>query len=665
MGVTAVAYTPTEKDLWNQQQQAAKEARRERDADRREANRIQQQMLKDERDAAARRKKLIADAEKEADTAAAAEEKRLLSEPRTRYTGATRKNPDSIIVWHHKVEPPAALGMKQNRHGLGPLLALRPGGGGFRTEDAFYATVLERHPRIGEEFPEYVTAMQAALNEATDYSILTVLRDDKKMAQIFQAAGVTSESKDIETMTGEYGMYKRTVTEIHVPELTDVVIRSSGLELTYRHRLGMSAADWNGTSKKEALRDAFRNLGVNAADMTITSTSSGDIKVAFNDKDPLSEPLPAVVTPYDEARGRSYLGRAADGSDIHLTWKNNASSLIAGMQGSGKTASLMPVIAGLAGKVELHIVDCGASGEWDIFEPICASYDDTGDLIAVANVMKYAMKASRERMKKIRSYGAINFWELSVEQRHAAGLHHMVIILEEAPMALGQGQSDPNDKKIAEVNMSQTGKVVKTVRKAGIAVVLVAQKPAANEIPTIIRDNAGQRVCFRLDSDVAAQTVLGDSAHVEPKPTSIPAGRPGRFVARVDQRGNVYGQSVYMPIEDIATYLAGQHRVPPMDESVPDPAPTPDNDDAPATPGPSPDVAVGNGRVQLDDRAQRGSEHAVFDDDQLLAALAEAQRRGLIPRPDEPEPPVTKPAPPQHQPKPQPAATPEPKGFDF
>lgn len=586
----------------------------------------------------------VAAAKKKRDARLAEQEKASRGKPVTKYQGGNA-GPKPIVLSHHESELPVAY-LPPQKAGTPPVVPAA-------------RALLQANPRRQHDavwMAKGKTADKLYKKVSQDYGLfLSKLRQGTWWRELTETAGVayTPPAED-EPWSGQYTSGTRKVTTVTVPTILGVRVAKDGLRIRIKHRVGDSAKAW--TSKLDMLKSAFKSAGLNASGLTISEDRQGNVILKLNDKDPLSEPLPAVIHPYDEQRGVSYLGRAADGSDIQLTWKNNASSLIAGMQGSGKTASLMPMVAGLAGFVELHIVDCGASGEWEVFEPICASYDDTGDLIAVAKVMEYAMKASRERMKKIRSYGAINFWELSVEQRHAAGLHHMVIILEEAPMALGQGQSDKEDKKIAEVNMSLTGRTVKTVRKAGITVVLVAQKPAATEIPTIIRDNAGQRVCFRLDSDVAAQTVLGDSAHVEPKPTSIPAGRPGRFVARVDARGNVYGQSVYMPIEDIATYLAGQQRIPPMDESVPAPAPSPDNDDAPATPtpaaqathGPGVDVAQGNGQP-------------AFNDDDLLAALAEAQRRGLIPRPDAPAPaePVTKPEQPQPQPQPQPT------GFDF
>lgn len=538
-----------------------------------------------------------ADARRRAELAADTEiEKTKLTRPKTVILGTTAQNPKPILVWHHAAEPPRALAFPQSRPGSGPLLALLHGGGLANIAKSLRA----KRPNVFDAYPEYVEKLRAVLVDVGERygDLLRELRDDKAMAALFRAAEIAKVEKETRTVAGQLGVYQQPVTKITVPELISVTITPEGINLTFKGRAGDSAKRW--ASKIDLLQAAFARCGVPTNRLKVVGRD-GDIVVRFNDADPLSQPLPQVIHPYDEARGRSYLGKAEDGSDVFLTWKNNASSLIAGMQGSGKTASLMPLFAGLAGRVELHIVDCGASGEWEIFSPVCASYDDSGDLDAVARVMDYAMAASVKRMAIIKKFGAINFWELSIEQRRAAGLHHVVILLEEAPTALGQGQSDKADKQQAEINMGVTGRTVKTVRKAGFTVVIVAQKPAATEIPTIIRDNAGQRVCFRLDSLAAATTVLGDSAALEPRVTDIPAGKAGRFVARVDGRGNLLGQAVYVPVEKLKAHLADAQRIPPMDETT-----------------------VADDEPVVDEAADSTSEEA------LLAALAEAQRRGLI-----------------------------------
>lgn len=644
-----MAYAPSDRDLWQKQQAAIKERNRRIEADRKEAARIQSQMVKDELAHRKAMQKMQQDAIAQIEREAAAEEKSILSEPRTRYTGATRKNPRPIIVWHHAAEPPRDLDMKQRRRGSGPLLALRPGGGAWRTEDAIYASLKRRFHGVADEFPEYAAAVQKALNETTTaYPILTVLRDDKKMRDVFAAAGVNMSSDGSETLTGTYGAYKRKVTTINVPSLTDVVIGTGGLELTYAHRLGDSAKNWN--SKIDTLRNAFRSLGVNPEKLTVTESAGGDIVIKFNDRDPLSDPLPQVIHSYDPERGRSYLGKAADGSDIYLTINNNACVIVGGMQGGGKTASLLPMLVGMAGHVEMHVLDGGASGEWSVLEPVCATYDESGEIDACGELMKRLLDTRAARLKKIASVGAgaINFWDIPAATREAAGLYPIVVIIEEAPQYMGKAQDTSDEKKVAEQNRGRVGKAVKLLRKAGVTIFIVAQKPTDDEVPTTARDMGSQRLCFRLDSDVAAQTVLGDSAHKEPKPTSIPSGKPGRFVARVDGRGNLLGQAVYVPIDDLQAAMEGKKPVVTETAVVGDPVET---DTAPVGP-----VAVDTRSQPLSSPSIPAPGKPALSDDELIAALAEATRRGILKKPAVEEPVIEQPTP-----TPRPTTT----GFDF
>ncbi|SHX64699.1 hypothetical protein [Mycobacteroides abscessus] len=562
-------------DIYSQR----KEDRREARADAREHRREMISAVKEQQKAEEKRAETVKKLRKEA----AAEEAKLWSATVSEVTGGN-SYPGPMWVNHHSLKMPISAVLEDRRVVSGPsaMAVLDP--------------ALNHNDQFREKATEAVKLHQDAAKKYAPF--LGKLRDESWWRELTLSAKLGLDYTRTEPVRG--GVYQdtywRDVKGQLAPSVAGALVARDGLRLAIAPRTGDSLEAWK--KALPILRSAFSAAGVNANGMVAVTGKGGSVELQVRDADPLNQPVESVITPYDEERGRSYLGRAADGTDVHLTWKNNASSLIAGMQGSGKTASLMPMVAGLAGKVELHIVDCGASGEWEIFAPACASYDDSGDLGAVAQVMQYALDASVERMKRIRAAGAINFWELSLAQRRAAGLHHVVIILEEAPMALGQGQSSKDEKQLAELNMALTGKTVKTVRKAGMTVVLVAQKPAATEIPTIIRDNAGQRLCFRLDSDVAAATVLGDSAYVEPKPTSIPTGKPGRFIARVDQRGNVYGQSVYVPVDQIAEHLETVERVPRMrlgggnTESAPsaEPAPTPEPA-PPSAPAPPPDTA--------------------------------------------------------------------------
>ncbi|MDO3167183.1 hypothetical protein P5V90_09475 [Mycobacteroides abscessus subsp. abscessus] len=495
---------------------------------------------------------------------ATAEERRVLSTPLTRYAGAGHGRP-ATWVWHTKASMPDGLARRVGILGQdgGPLLVLREHGG-VAESDLAPSVLRAEMPEIAHDasFIGWSDQTISLLPEvAARYSILELLRNDDWLSALLESAGITSSSTQAESVTGTYGVVERKVTTVTVPTVSDVRVTRTGLRVTFAHQPGRSAKDW--VSKSDALRAGLKNAGLDADNMKVSDGPGGVVVLDMNDVDPFAQPLPSVIHPYDAVNGKSYVGQSADGGDVWVTWKNNACAIVAGMQGGGKTASMLPVLAGLAGHAEIHLLDGNASGEWAPISPLCATYDDTGDITALGDLIEELIPVSRDRLRTITDRtGEINFWDVPASRREALGLFPIVIAVEEAPQYLSKNQMSKDDRLAAERNMTMVGKAVKLFRKAGITVLLIVQKPTDSEIPTIIRDMAGWRLCFRLDSDVAAATVLGDAAYSEPKPTSIPPGKPGRFVGRVDTRGSVLGQAVYVPIADIRAALADSKTVP-------------------------------------------------------------------------------------------------------
>lgn len=496
---------------------------------------------------------------------AASEEKRILSAPLVRYSGAGFGRP-ATWVWHVKSAMPTALARRvgiESRDG-GPLLVLRPGGGVAESDLAPSVIAAELPELVSDpSFVGWSDGVTALLPEvAQRYSVLERLRDDDWLAHLLESAGITSTNTTTESVSGAYGVVERKVTTTTVPSLSDVRVTRTGLKLTFAHHPGRSAKDW--ASKIDGLKSGLKNAGLDADNMKVSDGPGGSVVLSLNDVDPLADPVPSEIHVYDPESGRSYLGRSADGDGVYLTLKNNSCVIVGGMQGGGKTASLLPLLTGMTGHIELHILDGGASGEWDVLRPICASYDDSGDIERCGELMSELLEMRGERMARVARVGdgANNFWDIPATRREAAGLFPIVVVLEEAPQYMAKAQDTTEEKKAAEANRGRVGKVVKLLRKAGVTVFIVAQKPTGDEVPTTARDMGSQRLCFRLDSEIAAATVLGDAAYVEPKPTSIPAGRPGRFVARVDARGSILGQAVYVPVKDIRAALADSKPVP-------------------------------------------------------------------------------------------------------
>lgn len=288
---------------------------------------------------------------------------------------------------------------------------------------------------------------------------------------------------------------------------------------------------------------------------------------------PLQEappPPPAPVpnrTPfgtYDAARGRSLLGYAfTDGAETWITWSGNAGAVIGGVPGSGKTGSLLPVIAGLAGNAELHIFDGKGSYDLAIFEPVAANFSRSVDLDAPVETLAKLEELIELRATAIhKTTGRHDFWSLPVAEREGLGLVPIFLLIDECQTWLTTSGLTGQEKKTVEGIIRSIRGLVQRGRFAGITTVLTTQKPAAATLPTIIRDNCSNKICFRTTTGAQARTVLGDVAEDAPAPSDIPGTAKGVCVVVNDSGGAVLAQAGYVDHKTLERYVAGLRKPP-------------------------------------------------------------------------------------------------------
>lgn len=470
--------------------------------------------------------------------------------PLTRRVGGTREV-KVVTVTHHLL-------------GGFPVALLPPHEA--RTDRVVFAAdvMLDRDPSKQHDvkFMDNTAAARPLFEEIVkDYgSLLSKLRDHAWWDSLCDSVGVTL-TKDAapRPWKGTYASGVQKVTLIHSPVIMGMKVATDGLRIRIRARVGDGAGRWSSPSKIDLLRSAFQAAGVNARDLNVIADARGNIVLAFGDRDPLAEPLPSVITPYDAERGRSYLGKAADGSDVFLTWNNNAGVLIAGMTGAGKTQSLLPVIAGMVGEAEVHIFDGKASNAWVGLKPMAATYDASGDPSAPLEFLGTMHDVARERLARLlKETGKDEFWDVPVAQRRAIDMYPIIILFEEAPEYIG---TEVEDKKLSQATAARSARGMKLWRAAGIIQVPVTQKTTNDQIPALIRANSSQKICFRQTDIECVKSMFG--GEVSPSPMGdIKQGQAGRFVASVDVRGPVLGQAPYVPREDITAYLRTAKPVP-------------------------------------------------------------------------------------------------------
>jgi S-DNA-T family DNA segregation ATPase FtsK/SpoIIIE len=282
---------------------------------------------------------------------------------------------------------------------------------------------------------------------------------------------------------------------------------------------------------------------------------------------PPPPPPPPAATPagvYDAAAGRSLLGYAVGtGEAVHVTWSGNAGCIVGGVPGSGKTASLMPVIAGLSSRAELWLADGKSSYDLQVFAPVAAMCSRSAELDALVEPL-----AKLEQMIELRATavhtatGRHDFWSVPVADREALELFPVFLIIDEAQVFLTVQGLRGDEKSTVEGNIRAVRGLVQRGRFAGITTILTSQKPSAATFPTLLRDLCSNKIAFRCTTAAQARTVLGDVPDDAPAPSAIPGTAKGQCVVVSDSGAAVLVQAGYMDHKSLERYIAGVRKVP-------------------------------------------------------------------------------------------------------
>lgn len=490
---------------------------------------------------------------------ATSEERRVLSTPLARYAGAGFGRP-ATWVWHTGASMPDGLARRVGIGGSegGPLLVLRAGGG-VAESDLAPSVIAAEMPEITSD-PAFVGWSDQTISllpeVAARYSVLELLRNDDWLAHLLESAGITTSTTSVESVTGVYAVVDRKVTITAVPSLSDVRITRTGLRLTFAHQPGRSARDWN--ARIDSLRAGLKAAGLDAGNLRIADGTGGTVVLHMNDVDPFSGVIPESGL-FDAERGRSLLGITESGEECWITWNGSSGLVVGGVPGSGKTASLLPLFAGMAGQCELHVFDGKAGFDLHPLRHIAQTYDRSGDISAPLETLRRldALRTARaEAMYE--SVAANNFWNLTAEQKSQLGVRPVFCILDEVQTWTDSSGMDKEEKVIAAECIKLIRTLVQKGRSTGIVLVLTTQKPDATSIPTVIRDNAALKICFRVSTPEQAITVLGRQSPNAPDPTEILMSTKGRGVMETEGHGIVLFQAGYRDPADLDAALS-QH----------------------------------------------------------------------------------------------------------
>lgn len=276
-------------------------------------------------------------AAKEIDSAAEREVKRVLSPTVTQWKGGIKQR---TVIWHWKAPNP-----NLDRTDAGPIYVIpRVGQGQAATANPKNAALL-----AGPEGRKWAENVHTAVTEMKErYLFLPKLcRDRQWLAQVLHAAGVTKTDRDPDTTQTPYGPVDRTIETIRVPVLERVEIDEDGLVLVFAYYPGDNTAEWS--KRIDALRNIFRNAGVNASHLRILDGhDDGSVQLHFGDapsnfpKAIAPEPPTAVVSTVDEAIRRYHAAEWVMGVDARGNWltyplADHPHAFVVGGTGGGKS----------------------------------------------------------------------------------------------------------------------------------------------------------------------------------------------------------------------------------------------------------------------------------------------------------------------------------------
>ena len=474
-------------------------------------------------------------------------EKLALGRPRTTYTGGVGREP--LTVTHHKSPLPVAF--------------LPPTGVEPRVIPAArHLVVMQPELAHDARFMEAARESDALFREVNArYGLfLSRLNNTAWWQELTDSVGVTQGTVSKEPWSGNYASGIRKVTTVLVPTITGVRVAADGLRVRVAHRPGDSAKSW--AAKLDPLKAGFRAAGGDSGGLRITEDAEGNVVLRFSDADPFADAANMEAV-FDADRGRSLLGVTETGAEAWITWNGSSGLVVGGVPGSGKTASMLPVFAAMAGAAELHVFDGKSGFDLEPLKPIARTYNRSGDIDAPLATLRRVEELRTTRAEALHaSAGVNNFWNMPLADRKRLGMVPVFVILDEIQTWTDVGGMDKEEKATAAEITKLIRELIQKGRSAGIVTVLPTQKPDSTTIPTKVRDNAALKICFRVSTPEQAMTVLGGQAAGAPDPCTIPMKAKGRCVMEAEGAGAVLVQAGYATPEAITEQLADAAPVP-------------------------------------------------------------------------------------------------------
>ena len=216
------------------------------------------------------------------------------------------------------------------------------------------------------------------------------------------------------------------------------------------------------------------------------------------------------------------------GEPFSINFDETPHVLFGGTTGSGKSNALNVLVARcVLGGSETSIIDLC---EVDFIEWAAAGVEVVTDYQSVAGYIECVMDVMASRIAHVRKHGFVRMADVPNGER----LPHKVVIVDEVQMLLQPGR-DKTSREIAARCELGLFHLLSLGRKAGLSMVLATQKPAADVIPSRLRDLCGVRVACRTETRDVTDTILGAGASSLGAEAHMISPRfPGTAIVKID-----------------------------------------------------------------------------------------------------------------------------------
>ena len=192
-----------------------------------------------------------------------------------------------------------------------------------------------------------------------------------------------------------------------------------------------------------------------------------------------------------------HVGIDEDGKDRYLDTSGHSGMIVAGLPGSGKTIFLRRLATTFALNPANHVIVFDGKGTRD-FEDLAAD-----------NLIVFS--GTPDTNEEINAQLSHLVQELEARASSSVIPGRIILIVDECQGFAPVKGLTPAEKQVREKSIKALKDFVARGRSLGFFTILATQKPDADTLPTVLRDNCALRACGHLRTLEAEKMVLGES----------------------------------------------------------------------------------------------------------------------------------------------------------